>query len=160
MTASAQRLIIGANMTTTGVLFRKAEIKAMEGNMRSCALQTVVFPCGNSFFTTCPNAPLWRIPSLTRNNSPTVIIPLLLNPSSISLGVKIPTQRKKTTTVSKTIPGLNLSHINAAIMPINAKSTNMMSMFILYQSVCISFLFCLMSCKCNKNIKVIPTLIT
>ena len=35
---SAQRLIMGAKITTTGVLFRKAEIKAMVGNIRNCAL--------------------------------------------------------------------------------------------------------------------------
>ena len=40
----------------------------------------------------------------------TVIIPLLLKPSSISLGVRMPTQRKNTTTVRRTIPGRILSH--------------------------------------------------
>ena len=34
-TTSAQRLITGAKMTTTGVLFKKAEIKAIEGNILS-----------------------------------------------------------------------------------------------------------------------------
>ena len=38
-------MIIGAKITTTGVLFRKAEIKATEGKIRNCALNTVVFPC-------------------------------------------------------------------------------------------------------------------
>ena len=43
-TDSAQRLIIGANITTTGVLLRKAEIKEIVGSMRSWALNTVVLP--------------------------------------------------------------------------------------------------------------------
>ena len=33
---SAQRLIMGAKMTTTGVLLRKAEMKATTGNIRDC----------------------------------------------------------------------------------------------------------------------------
>ena len=44
LTASAQRLMIGANMTTTGVLLRKAEMKATAGSMRNCALKTFVLP--------------------------------------------------------------------------------------------------------------------
>ena len=35
LTYSAHRFIIGAKITTTGVLFRKAEIKAIGGNIRS-----------------------------------------------------------------------------------------------------------------------------
>jgi hypothetical protein len=35
-------------------LFRKAEMKAMVGNMRNCALKTVVLPCGSSFLIICP----------------------------------------------------------------------------------------------------------
>ena len=46
-----------AKMTTTGVLFRKAEMNATEGRIRNCALNTVVFPCGSSFLITCPNVP-------------------------------------------------------------------------------------------------------
>ena len=38
-------------ITTTGGLFRKAEIKAMVGNIRNCALKTVVLPWGSSFLT-------------------------------------------------------------------------------------------------------------
>ena len=56
-TDSAQRFIIGANMTTTGVLLRKADIKEIVGSMRNWALNTVVFPIGSSFLITCPNAP-------------------------------------------------------------------------------------------------------
>ena len=41
-TVRAHRLMIGAKITTTGVLFKKAEIKATEGNKRNCALNTVV----------------------------------------------------------------------------------------------------------------------
>ena len=59
-----------------------------------------------------------------------VIIPLLLKPSSISLGVRMPTQRKNTTTVRRTIPGRILSHTKAAIMPIRASNTNTISKFI------------------------------
>ena len=126
-TDSAQRFIIGAKITTTGVLFRKAEIKEIVGNMRSCALKTVVLPCGSSFLISCPNAPDWRIPSLTRKSMATVIIPLLLNPSNISLGVRIPAQRNNTTTEKSTIPGRILSRIKAITMPSSAKSTNMIS---------------------------------
>ena len=75
--------MIGAKITTTGVLLRKADTKATGGSIRNCALKTVVFPSGNNFFISCPNAPLWRIPSLTRKSIPTVIIPLLLKPSSM-----------------------------------------------------------------------------
>ena len=90
-----------------------------------------IFPSGNNFFISCPNAPLWRMPSLTRKSIPTVIIPLLLKPSSNSFGVNIPAQRNSTTTVSNTIPGLSPSHINAAIMPTSASNTNIISKFIL-----------------------------
>ena len=130
LTDSAQRLMIGAKITTTGVLLRKAETKAIGGSIRNCALKTVVFPSGNNFLMSCPNAPLWRMPSLTRKSIPTVIIPLLLKPSSISFGVNIPAQRNSTTTVSNTIPDLSPSHINAAIMPTNASNTNTISKFI------------------------------
>lgn len=36
-------------MTTIGVLFRKAEMKAMLGSMRICARKTEVVCCGSSF---------------------------------------------------------------------------------------------------------------
>ena len=42
-TDSAQRLIIGAKITTTGVLLRKAETKEITGSIRACAFMTVVF---------------------------------------------------------------------------------------------------------------------
>ena len=42
-TDSAQRLIIGAKITTTGVLLRKAETKEIAGSIRACAFMTVVF---------------------------------------------------------------------------------------------------------------------
>lgn len=93
-TASAHRLMIGAKITTTGVLFRNADTKATGGSILACALKTVVFPSGSSFLINWPKAPLCRTPSLTRKSMATVIIPLLLKPSSISLGVRMPTQRK------------------------------------------------------------------
>ena len=43
LTESAHRLMMGAKITTTGVLFRKAEMKEMVGSIRSWALKTVVF---------------------------------------------------------------------------------------------------------------------
>ena len=42
-TDSAQRFIIGAKITTTGVLLRKAETKEIAGSIRACAFMTVVF---------------------------------------------------------------------------------------------------------------------
>ena len=130
LTASAHRLMIGAKITTTGVLFRNADTKATGGSILACALKTVVFPSGSSFLINWPKAPLCRTPSLTRKSMATVIIPLLLKPSSISLGVRMPTQRKNTTTVRRTIPGRILSHTKAAIMPIRASNTNTISKFI------------------------------
>ena len=99
----------------------------MGGNIRTWAFKTVVFPSGSSFLITCPSAPLCRIPSLTKKSMPTVIIPLLLNPSNISFGDNIPTTRNNTTTVSNTIPGRILSHINAATIPARASNTNNIS---------------------------------
>ena len=42
-TDSAHRLTIGAKITTTGVLFKKAETKEITGSIRACAFMTVVF---------------------------------------------------------------------------------------------------------------------
>ena len=106
--------------------------------MRTCAFKTVVFPSGRSFLINCPKAPLWRIPSLTRKSIATVIIPLLLKPSSISLGVNIPTTRNNTTTESSIIPGRILSHTNAATIPARAINTNNISKFIMYL-ICLIF---------------------
>ncbi len=77
----------------------------------------------------CVKAPEFRTPSLTKNNKATVIIPLLLNPSSISFGVIIPAHKKDAATVNKIIPGRILSHINATIMPTKASNTNAISKF-------------------------------
>ena len=44
---SAQRLSMGAKITTTGVLLRKAEMNEMVGSMRSCTLRMEVFLFGN-----------------------------------------------------------------------------------------------------------------
>ena len=55
------------------------------------------------------------------------IIPLLLKPSSISFGVRMPTHRNKTTTEKSTMPGRILSAIKAAIIPNKDNSTNTIS---------------------------------
>ena len=57
----------------------------------------------------------------------TVIIPLLLNPSNISFGLRIPAHKNKTTTENNTIPGRILSNTNATTMPKSDKSTNIIS---------------------------------
>lgn len=62
------------------------------------------------------SAPLRRMPSLTRNSIATVIMPLLLKPSSISFGVMIPAHRNMTTTLSMIMPGRITSQTNAASM--------------------------------------------
>ena len=105
LTELAHRLMMGAKITTTGVLFRKAEINAMLGSMRIWALNTEVFSCGRSFLMTCVRAPLWRIPSLTRNSMATVIMPLFEKPSNTSLGVSIPAQKNRMTTEKSIMPG-------------------------------------------------------
>ena len=102
-------------------------MKATEGKIRNCALNTDVLPCGSNFFITCPNVPDWRIPSLTRNSRATVIMPLLLNPSSISFGVRIPAHKNKTTTEKSIMPGRILSATKAATIPNNDNSTNTIS---------------------------------
>ena len=57
LTASAHRLMIGAKITTTGVLFRNADTKATGGSILACALKTVVFPSGSSFLINWPQSP-------------------------------------------------------------------------------------------------------
>ena len=91
-------------MTTTGVLFRKAEMKAMTGNTRRFVLATVDFFCGNMAKIKRSNTPLLRIPSLTRNKRATVIMPLFEKPSNTSLGVSIPAQKNKMTTEKVSCP--------------------------------------------------------
>ena len=121
---------IGAKMTTTGVLFRKAEKALTMGRMRNCALVTEVPRSGNSFLTTALNAPLCRMPSLTRNNSATVIMPRLLNPATICLGVMIPATINSTTRLSNTMPGRILSRISATNIPIRPSNTKIISKLI------------------------------
>ena len=66
-------------------------------------------------------------PSLTKNSRATVIIHLLLNPSSISLGVRMPAHRNKTTTEKSIMPGRILSATKAATIPNRDNSTNTIS---------------------------------
>ena len=82
--ACAHLCIIGAKITTTGVLLRKAEIKEIEGSIRACALNKEVLLCGNSFFIILPKDHDCLTHSLTKNKNATLIIPLLLNTSIIS----------------------------------------------------------------------------
>ena len=106
---------------------RNAEMKAMEGNMRACALNTVVLPCGRIRLMTCDKAPDCRTPSLTKKSKATVIMPLLLKPSSISFGVMMPKQRNTAVTVKSIMPGRITSFTKAANMPTSAKSTTRLS---------------------------------
>ena len=101
----AQFLMIGAKITTTGVLFRKAEMKAMTGRTRRLVPATVDFFCGNMAKIKRSNTPLLRIPSLTRNKRATVIMPLFEKPSNTSLGVSIPAQKNRMTTEKSIMPG-------------------------------------------------------
>ena len=129
-TMLAHRFMIGAKITTTGVLFRKAGMNAMTGNIRACAFSTVVFFCGSNFLITCDNAPLWRTPSLTKNSIATVIIPLLLKPSSISFGERMPVHKNITTAENRIIPGRILSAIRAMSIPISTTRTIVISTLI------------------------------
>ena len=131
----AQFFTIGANITTTGVLFRKAENALTMGRRRSWALVTVVSFSGRSFFTMVLNAPLCLTPSLTRNRRATVIIPRLLNPATICLGVIIPAAMNTTTKDSSTMPGRILSRISAVSIPISPSSTNIISKFIFFYQI-------------------------
>ena len=126
-TKFAHLFIIGAKMTTTGVLLRKADMNAMLGSILSCALKTFIFLTGNNFSVSLVSAPLWRMPSLTRKSMATVIMPLLLKPSNISFGLSIPVHKNMTRTVNKIIPGLILSAINAASIPTSETRTIIIS---------------------------------
>ena len=125
----AQFRRIGAKITTTGVLFRNAENELMTGNTRSCARDTLDSLPGNSFFRMEDNAPLWRMPSLTRKSNATVIIPRLLKPATICLGEIMPATMNSTTKDSSTMPGRILSIIRATNMPTSPSKTKMISKF-------------------------------
>ena len=93
-------------MTTIGVLFKNADIEATVGSIVKYPRVSIEPPLeGKMRFTMGDKHPLRRIPSLTRNSSATVIIPLLAKPANASEGVIIP-QQSSTTTVEKSInPG-------------------------------------------------------
>ena len=135
-TRLAQFLMIGAKITTTGVLFRNAENALTSGSTRICALATVAPAPGSSLFTTSASAPLWRTPSLTRKSRPTVIMPRLLNPATICLGEMMPAAMNTTTTESSTMPGRILSRMSATSIPASTKITNAISKFIVCQADC------------------------
>ena len=128
----AQFFTIGAKMTTTGVLFKKAEKALTTGSRRSWACVTDIFRSGRSFFITVANAPLWRTPSLTRKSNATVIMPRLLNPATICLGVMMPAAINTTTSESNTMPGRILSMIRATSMPISPTNTKIISKFMTF----------------------------
>ena len=121
---------MGAKMTTTGVLLRKAEKALTMGRMRHCAFVTEAPLPGRSFLTTVPSAPLCRMPSLTRKSRATVIMPRLLNPATICLGVMMPAAMKTTTRLSNTMPGRILSMMSATSIPTSPSNTKMISKFI------------------------------
>ena len=110
---SAHRLIMGAKMTTTGVLLRKAEMKETAGIMRNCTRRTANCPFGKSQPNICSSSPDRRTPSLTRKSRATVIIPLLEKPSKTSFGVSTPAHRKTTAPEKSTMPGRNASLMSA-----------------------------------------------
>ena len=121
---SAHRLIIGAKITTTGVLLRKAETKAMTGIMRSCTRFTVDCPLGSRHASSCSSRPERRTPSLTRKSRATVTMPLLLKPSSRSLGVRMPVHMNSTAPENRMRPGRILSSTRATMMTARTRMTN------------------------------------
>ena len=120
----AQFLMMGAKMTTTGVLLRKADNAAMVGKSFAFALVTVVCLLGKRFRMILSKIPLRRTPSLTRKSRATVIMPLLEKPSKHSLGCRMPAHSIITTHVKRMSPGFNLSAISAHIMNTRQKATN------------------------------------
>ena len=123
--ASAQRLIIGAKMTTTGVLFRKAEMPAMVGSMRSCTCRMEAPLPGSRRPSRRSSRPERLTPSLTRKSRATVIMPLLENPSSISSGLSMPAHRKATAPESRMRPGRMRSRMRATMTKARTMRTKM-----------------------------------
>jgi hypothetical protein len=121
--------MIGAKMTTTGVLFRKADKNDMAGRRRAFVLVILAFFLGKRLIINCSNMPLLRTPSLTRKSIATVIMPLLEKPSRHSFGVSIPAQSIITTHENRISPGLSLSAINAHIINMRQSATNITSKF-------------------------------
>ena len=122
---SAQRFIMGANITTTGVLLRKADIKAITGSMRACTCRSPA-PCwcGSKRRRSASSKPDRRTPSLTRKSMATVIMPLLAKPSSSSLGDNMPAHMNTTAPEKSINPGRILSFINAVMTKNNTIITN------------------------------------
>ena len=127
----AQFFTIGAKITTTGVLLRKAEKALTMGRSLSWAFMTVVSFSGSSFLTMVLSAPLCRTPSLTRKSRATVIMPRLLNPATICFGVMMPAAMNTTTIDSSTIPGRILSRIRAMSITVSPRRTKSISKFML-----------------------------
>ena len=122
---SAQRLIIGAKITTTGVLLRKAEMKATAGSMRACTPRMVARRLGNRCSRSVLSSPERRTPSLTRKSIATVIMPLLEKPSRSSFGLKMPAHMKATAPESRMRPGRMRSLMSAMMSTDNMMMTNM-----------------------------------
>ena len=110
----AQFLIIGAKITTTGVLLKNAEINETTGKKRRFTFVTDTFPVGSILNTKRSSRPLLRTPSLIRYSNATVIIPLLEKPFSASSGFMIPAHSSMTTAVKRISTGRSTSFISAA----------------------------------------------
>ena len=106
-------LMWGIKMTTMGVLFRKAEIKATVGTIRIYP-RRIVLPSGvgNRWLIIGVRHSLERIPSLTRKSRATVIIPLFEKPASASVVDITPAARSSTTTEKSINPGRRYSFIS------------------------------------------------
>jgi len=104
-------------------LFKKAEMAATLGSRRANTPRTLMALSGSSARSTFSSTPLRRTPSLTRNSSATVIIPLFEKPSSNSFGVSSPAQKNTTAPLNSTRPGRMRSLMSAIITSANTKIT-------------------------------------
>jgi hypothetical protein len=115
--------MIGAKIITTGVLFRKAEIKET-GNMIRGSKNTI-FPLfrGKYDWANLFKIPDCLTPSLTIKRIPTVIIPSLAKPANASLSLITPSARSIVVAENKISPGRITSLYKATIIKIMTAKT-------------------------------------
>jgi hypothetical protein len=78
---------------------------------------------GNDIAASLFRIPEYRTPSLTKNNTPTVNMPLFEKPAAISDGVIMPIAIKKTAPEKRTSPGRMASLASATIITIMTNKT-------------------------------------
>ena len=103
-------------MMTTGVLFKNADKVEMGIINLKSILGVELFSRGNDTAANLFRIPEYLTPSLTKNKTPTVSIPLLEKPEAISLGVIIPVAIKNTAAENNTKPGRMASFTKATII--------------------------------------------